>query len=228
MTDGPGRGGLSVLHVVALVGSGGEFGGPVSVAEAQSRELVARGHRVVVTGLRRGQVRIPSGLTADQWRTFPARRVVPRSGMLGLTSAGFLRFVWHVARDVDIVHVHAGRDLVTLSTLLIAWWRKAAVVAQTHGMVAPRRHLRARLFDPIFLRLLRRAATVLYMTDSEHVDLRGQLGPSAHLRFLGNGLELPPPRTTPPPGEMPQVLFLARLHPVKGVTAFAEMAALLT
>ena len=218
---------VSVLHVVAFAGSRGEFGGPVSVAEAHARELLQRGHSVLVTGLRRGPEQTPAGLTSAQWRTFPARRVVPRSGMLGLSSARFLRFLWSAVRRVDVVHVHAGRDLVSLSALLVARLRAVPVVAQTHGMVLPRRHLRARLFDPVFLRLMRHAHAVFFMTQGEHDDLRTQLGPSARLRFLGNGVELPTPRPRRGSGEPPMVLFLARLHPVKRVAAFAEMAAVL-
>lgn len=217
---------LSVLHVVTLISDDGAFGGPVSVATAQARELERRGHRVNVTGLGRGDVRVPPGLSAERWVLHPARRLVPGAGMLGLFNAGLIRYLWVTLRTVDVVHVHAGRDLVSLAALLVARIRRIPVVAQTHGMVLPRRHLRARVFDPLFLRLLRRVRTVLFMTPGEETDLRSQLGATASLTFLGNGVEVLAPEPRTPPGR-PTVLFLARLHPVKGVMAFAEMAALL-
>jgi glycosyltransferase involved in cell wall biosynthesis len=219
---------LSVLHVVPLVGPGGEFGGPVSVAEEDARELSARGHTVTVAGLRLGPHSVPAGLSAAQWRTFPARRIVPRTGMLGMTNLHFVRFLLFSARGYDVWHLHAGRDLVSLAALAVARLRHVPFVAQTHGMVRPRTRLSARLFDAAFLRLLRRAAVVLYLTDGEQAELRQMLGSGTQLRFLSNGLrELPAADRHEPGSSARRVMFLARLHPVKRATAFAEAAAVL-
>ncbi len=232
VTDGELERQRVVLQVVNLAGTGGEFGGPVSVAEAQARELAARKYEVIVTALRRGG-RSPFHVSADdnpRWKTFRARQLIPHSGMLGLLSLGLLSSLWCDARRADVVHVHSGRDLVSLSALTIAWMRKVPFVAQTHGMVLPRRHFRARIFDVPFGFLLRRAKVVLYMTEGERQDLANQLGSSANLAFLGNGVKVQPRSSSSSSSRSngaAQVLFLARLHPVKRVSAFIEMAALL-
>jgi glycosyltransferase involved in cell wall biosynthesis len=164
---------------------------------------------------------------ADQWQLFPARTIVPGAGMLGLGSGALLRHLWSASNQADVVHVHAGRDLVSLSALLVAALRHRPVVAQTHGMVFPRRHLRARVFDRLFLPLLRRASTIFYLNEGERNDLAQMLGPSAALCFLGNGIEPSGSGVKASRSDLPTVTFAARLHPVKGVTAFAEMAAII-
>ena len=224
-TEGDSPGSWEIVHVVALVGAGGQFGGPTTVAVGLVRELAARGHRATFVALRQGDVAPPPGLGAEAWVTFPARRFVPRTGMLGLFNLRVASRLWRAAGTADVVHVHAGRDLVSIVALLVARLRGTPVVAQTHGMVLPRRSLPARCFDAVFLPLLRRSRPVLYLTDSEHADLLGQLGPGAQLRYLPNGLTLPD--TSPAPTARPQVVFAARLHPVKRVLAFAEAARLL-
>ncbi len=221
---------MKILQVVTLVSADGAFGGPVSVARQQSEGLVAAGHEVTVAGLRRGAV-----VTSDQgsatWRLFPARTFVPRSGALGLGNLRLFAWLLVKGRGYDVVHVHAGRDLVSLVTLGCAVGRKRQrVVAQTHGMVIERSHLKARVFD-IFLRpLLRRCAAILVLTTAESDQMRRQLGERATLVRLGNGISLSDPpggRQPAADGPAPIVMFLARLHPRKRALAFAEAAALL-
>jgi glycosyltransferase involved in cell wall biosynthesis len=216
---------MRVLHVVNLVSEDWSFGGPVTVAQSQVRHLSGRGVDVAIAGLRRGQVDRPAGIAPDKVNLFVARTIVPKVGMLGLGSPSLLRFLWAACRRYDVLHVHAGRDLVSLCALLVAALRRTPVVAQTHGMIFARQTLQVRLFDLLFLPLLRRASTIFYLNEGERDTLSGLLGPGVRLVFLGNGMEPvepSPPRVTPGP---PVVVFAARLHPVKGVVAFAEMAA---
>lgn len=219
MSAGPG---LRVVHVVALIGAHGEFGGPSAVALSHVHELNRQGHRaVLVTLTTRGTSR-PSGLDPALWVALRARRLIPGQGMLGRFNLRLIPALWRELGRADVLHVHTGRDLVSLCALLLARLRGVTVMAQTHGMVLPRSAPSTRLFDLVFLRLLREARSILYLTPAEEQDLIQLLGPGARLRHLPNGVE-PVERRTSGPG-LPRVLFLARLHPVKRVLAFAEMA----
>jgi glycosyltransferase involved in cell wall biosynthesis len=126
----------------------------------------------------------------------------------------------------DVVHVHAGRDLVSLAALTVAVLLRKAFVVQTHGMVQPRRAAAVRLFDRVFVPLLRRARGCLVLTEREHRAVAEVIGAGG------------PPLLTLPNGVHPgcaggveqrrdrEVLFLARLHPRKRPDTFIEMAAL--
>lgn len=216
--------------MVALVSDDSAYGGPLSVARMQCAELARRGAAVQLHGLWRGAGPAPTGADGVRERLAPARTWVPRSGLLGLCSARFLRTLWRALAGAEVCHVHAGRDLVSFFALLLALLRRTPVVAQTHGMVQPRTHLAARVFDAAYVPLLRRARSILWLTEEERAGLVQVLGEGAagRLRYLGNGL---PERSAafeesdPPADTEPTVLFLSRINPSKRATAFVEMAA---
>jgi glycosyltransferase involved in cell wall biosynthesis len=202
-----------ILHVVAF--AGGAFGGPTTVAVGQLRELSRRGHPVRLVALGDSIDGVPATL-------FPPRTFVPGQGMLGKCNVGLLRFLWRTVPAADVVHVHAGRDLVSLATMTICRLRRVPYVAQTHGMIMPRDAPVTRLFDFLLKPLLAKARCVFVLTDVEERGL-AIVAPAARVSLLPNGIAVDPgePRTV---GESPTVLFLARLHPRKRVDAFVDLA----
>ncbi|GAA3298041.1 hypothetical protein GCM10020295_32640 [Streptomyces cinereospinus] len=100
-----------------------------------------------------------------------------------------VRDLWRAMGGADVVHVHAGRDLVTLAALAVAVLRRRPFVAQTHGMVQPRHTAVARLFDRLYVPLLRRARACLVLTGRERAavaEVVGDGGPP--LVILPNGV----------------------------------------
>ncbi|MGW4600178.1 glycosyltransferase family 4 protein, partial [Streptomyces sp. NPDC004457] len=218
---------MRLLHVVTLLSDDGAFGGPPSVAVAQARELAARGHDVALMSLWRGRDRAPERVGTVRLRSRPARALLPGRGFIGLLHPLLVRDLWRAMGGADVVHVHAGRDLVSLSALAVAALRRVPCVAQTHGMVEPRTALPVRLFDLLYLPLLRRARACCVLTEQERDLVARVLGPDGPpLRILPNGIEPGPPEPAPRRPRAPHVLFLARLHPRKRPEAFVEMAAL--
>jgi glycosyltransferase involved in cell wall biosynthesis len=137
--------------------------------------------------------------------------------------------LWRNRRRYDAVHVHLGRDLITLGAANLLLANGTAVTVQTHGMVMPRSGALARTVDAVATRrALGNASAVLVLTDAERLGLVTVLGErDARIRTIANGVPAPrgPQRTeraTPP-----VVMFLARLHPRKRVLAFAAAARLL-
>lgn len=217
---------MRVVHVVALVSDDGAYGGPPTVAVGQLTELARRGHDVTLAALWRGAGGPPPAVEGVPARLFPARTVVPGTGVLGQLSAGLLGWLWRELPCADVLHVHGGRNLVTVATLLVAAARRVPYVVQTHGMVMPRRHPRARLLDLLLVPLLRRARHRLVLTSVEGRGLSEVVGPGAPVTRLANGVDVPanPGRRL---GDPPRVVFLARLHPSKRVLAFLDAAELL-
>lgn len=289
---------MKIAHVVTLVSDGGAYGGPVSVATAQLGELASRGHETVLLSLWSGSGPAPGhwdGVPLEAPRALP---LIPGTGFLGLFNPRLLQRLWRHTRSADVVHVHAGRDLVSLSALAVALLRRRPLVVQTHGMVQPRDSAVALFFDRLYVPLLRRARACLVLTEEEEAGLARVLGPGGPpLHRVRNGVARPVPaqreaaapvpqpptpqqqplqpageaaslaaqgadvpggaeppvagppvggRPAVPVGELPaavrpvglpsgggasrlpasEVLFLARLHPVKRPEAFVEAAAI--
>src|SRR4051794_14567809 len=107
---------MRVLHVVTLVSDDGAFGGPVSVASNQAAALIARGTDVRLAGGWRGASSPPASVHGAPAHLFPVRQVLPR-GFSGLFSAAFARWLHREIGRFDLVHLHAGRDLMSLTAM---------------------------------------------------------------------------------------------------------------
>ncbi|MFD4432247.1 glycosyltransferase, partial [Nocardia sp. NPDC058497] len=127
----------------------------------------------------------------------------------------------------DVVHVHLARDLVTLPAARIVLAAGVPLVVQTHGMIDPSDKLLARPLDRFWtVPTLRAAAAVLHLTAREAADLTAVAGRQLPLRELHNGVPIPlVDRPDAGPDDVPEVLYLARLHPRKRPELFVRMAA---
>ena len=213
---------MRIAHVLRLHSADAIFGGPTTVALNQLRELHRRGHETVLFTGWDGQAEF--GDVGDV-RAFPVRQGVPGAGLPGLVAPGLTAALRQALPHLDVVHIHLGRDLVTVPAGLAALGNRP-LVAQTHGMIGPDRRLRARvLYRAGARRTLLGARRVLALTDTESASLQ-QVGVLPdRLVTVPNGV--PVPTSGPvarPQAEAPVVLFCARLHPRKRVLAFAAMA----
>jgi glycosyltransferase involved in cell wall biosynthesis len=215
---------VRVLHVTTLVSPDGAFGGPVRVAVNQTVALRESGHDVVLVAGERGHPHgPPEQLSGAPVRLFPARHLLPSTGFSGVVSPGLLRYLQSALRPVDVVHVHLGRDLVTLPAAWLARHAGVPYVLQTHGMVIPSRNPLAGPLDALLTRrLLRGASTVLCLNEHEQTQVQSLVDRPLRLEVLSNGV--PVADEVPPLPARPEVLFCARLHPRKRPLMFAEMA----
>ncbi|MCZ0990570.1 glycosyltransferase [Streptomyces diastatochromogenes] len=146
----------------------------------------------------RGSGRAPDRIGSVRLRSRPARTLLPGQGFIGLLDPRLVRDLWRAMGGADVVHVHAGRDLVSLAALAVAALRRVPCVAQTHGMVEPRTALPVRLFDLLYLPLLRRTRTCFVLTEQERRLVARVLGPDGPpLRILPNGIRPGPPEPGP-------------------------------
>jgi glycosyltransferase involved in cell wall biosynthesis len=216
---------VKILHVVTLVSPDGAFGGPIRVALNQAAELRRRGHDVHIAAGWRGQGSPPSTLDGTPARLFHAFRMIRPMGFSGMMSPRLALWLLMKIGDYDVVHVHAGRDLISTTSLALAWVRRRPYVTQTHGMVQPDKRLRARIMDAAAVRrLLRAARTRFVLTQHEEDGLQEVLDSSMTCERLPNGVpeQIDYPHLVKAGRE---VLFCARLHKRKRPVAFVEMAA---
>jgi glycosyltransferase involved in cell wall biosynthesis len=216
---------LRIAHVLPYVSADGAFGGPVAVAVEQCRELARQGHHVVLIAGWDGEVDLRvEGVDVRLFRARP----IPGLGFSGLLSPALARALRRHVREFDVVHLHLGRHLIALSAADVC--RRAGVpyVVQTHGMVIEDARPQARLLDGLSVRrVLRDARAVLALTEAESDALETVSRGSATVVRVRNGVASNVIERDHDAVSVPEVLFLARLHPRKRVLAFAETAALL-
>jgi glycosyltransferase involved in cell wall biosynthesis len=214
---------MRLLHVFTLASPDGAFGGPLRVAFNQAAGLSARGHEVVVAAGHQGYGRNPpEELEGAPVRLFPARRVLPSAGVSGLAAPSMLTWARGAFRRADVVHVHLGRDLVTLPAALLALRLEVPYVVQTHGMVIGSGHPLAGPMDTLMTRrVLHGAARVFYLNQPERDGLQQVTSESLALAQLSNGV---PAAGASPLPERREILFCSRLHKRKRPLMFVDMA----
>ncbi|MEV6768613.1 glycosyltransferase [Nocardia sp. NPDC051030] len=213
---------MRILHLVTLVSPEGTYGGPARVAFNQAAEFLTRGNDVTVAAAARGYDTLPTMVGDVPVQLFPARTLVPATGFAGLGAPGLWRWVRRHGGGFDVVHVHLGRDLVTLPAALSVRGARTPYVVQPHGMITPSSHPLATPLDAAWTRkVLRDAHAVCFLTPVERDDLAAVAGPGVTLVHLDNGVPAYPSAVR---AATPEVLFAARLHARKRPLAFIEMA----
>lgn len=211
---------MRIAQVVTYVSSDGAFGGPVAVALAQSTELARRGHSVAVYATWDGRARVDApGVDLHLFRV-----AAPRHGLSTIVSAPLVATLWRQRRSYDVVHLHFGRDLISLTSWLALLGGRQRLVLQPHGMVQPDARLRSRVVDAVIVRrALRAAPLVLTLTEQESQDVTAVAGETVRTAAIDNGVHVAAQVGLERPAP-PTALFLARLHPRKNVMLFAEAA----
>lgn len=214
---------MRILHVVTLITPDGAYGGPPRVAMNQAVALAARSHEVTVAAAYSGYDVPPDTIDGVRVQLFPSSTVIPRTGYAGMRARGMLRWLRTALSDFDVVQVHLARDLVTLPAAKLALRRKP-VVLQTHGMIDASDRLLARPLDAVWTKpILRQSSSIMCLTPKETEDVAEVAGPGLPLRLLPNGVPAQD-RLCPINWQLPEVLFLARLHPRKRPEIFVRMA----
>lgn len=216
---------MRVLHAATLISPDGAYGGPVRVACAQVKGLRARGHEARLTAGSRGfPGRPPQDFDGAPVELFRALNPIPSLGFAATIAPSMVPWLLRRRRELDVVHIHLARDLVTLPIALACLALGIPYVLQTHGMVDPSDRTLARALDTVAMRrVLRGACALLILREIEKEELESVAGAALPVVRVVNGMAIPDvaPELPEAPG---QVLFLARLHSRKRPLAFVEAA----
>ncbi|MCO4253145.1 glycosyltransferase [Pseudarthrobacter raffinosi] len=215
---------MRIIQIATLVTPDGAYGGPVRVAVNQARALLAAGHEVELAAAARGFGRtLPTHFDGVPVRLFRAR-TVPKLGFSGTFSPGLQRWLRSAIGSAEVVHIHMGRDMVTLPSAQLARRRQVPYVLQTHGMITPSSHPFAGLVDRRWtVPALENAKKVLFLTAQESTDLKSVAHVSPLLEPLRNGVPNSASSSAKKTTGL-EVLFLARLHERKRPLMFVELA----
>jgi glycosyltransferase involved in cell wall biosynthesis len=220
---------MRILHVVSMVDDHASYGGPLTVAINQCRELRRRGHDARLAAGWGGEGPAPKQVDGVPAHLAPIRRIVPGVRFTGVVAPDLLSWLRTRGASFDAAHLHLTRDLIPLMAGF--WLRRAEVpyVTQTHGMVLPDVRMRSKALDrTLTLRVLRDAKRRFVLTGEEEKSINDLAGPLTTER-LPNGLAVyddDDPLTVPrQPGQSLNVLFMGRLDPSERVLDFARAAA---
>ena len=236
---------MNVLHVIPSFAP--RYGGPIFAAVSLTRELARRGHDVTVATTNvdgPGELDVPVSRPVpmdgvDVWY-FPIQR--PRWYHF---SAPMGRTLSRLVRESDVVHIHS--IFLWPTTVTAFWCRRLGVPYLVHvaGSLDPvslakryeglRASAASRTKKWIYLNTLGRrdlgGAAALHLTSEVELESARRLRFS-NGRLIPLGADAPPPPGVDDRAAVEQrypvlqgrkvVLFLARLHPIKGLDVLAE------
>ena len=130
----------------------------------------------------------------------------------------------------DVIHIHELRTGLSLSAAALARRRRIPLVASTHGSLFPptaalwKRALK-RIFDFTVGRRLPSQITCFHaVSRREGEDIQQLPGKQKHIRIIPHGLAPTTPSTKEARVNLPfpALLFLGRIHPIKGLETLLE------
>lgn len=200
---------LSIVHVIPHISE--EASGPSYSVPRLCTSLAEGGHKVKLSCL--AAVSSVPGVnirTHPQWQCFSRFAVSPELLLDLRKDAG----------EVDIVHNHSLWAMPNVGAGWVALERKAKVVVSPRGTLSEWAMSHSRrikqLVWPFQKRLLSRADLLHATSEAEYEDIRRH-GFQAPVVLLPNGIDLPIVSSNPHTEGKFTLLFLGRLHPVKGI-----------
>jgi glycosyltransferase involved in cell wall biosynthesis len=227
---------MKILQVVPYFPPAYAFGGPVKVAYQISRELIKRGHEVVVYTTDAKD--FDSRLEANSSNTIEEMKV-RRFRNLSLTLVKKLKlfitpqlalFARKEVKKFDIIHLHEYRTFQNIVIHHYARKYDVPYVLQAHGSI-PRidswRKLKW-IYDILFgYRLLRGASRVIALSNVEAEQYKRVGVPEEKIAIIPNGIDLSEYTELPPKGSFKRkfniseekkiILYLGRIHKTKGI-----------
>ena len=221
-----------------------QIGGPVTVVASLAEALVEKNQSVVVFATNCNmnedldiQYECPEYMKGvEVWyfkRKEPLKTLFPSityfSKSMGyLYAPSMLRQLYKKVPEMDLVHVHLPFIYPTFASARVARICQKPLFYHQHGIFDPTRLKFRSLKKKIYLRLieqpiLRSATTLIALTEQESEDYK-TLCRDVPCRIIPNGVDVTQYRTEPKSSNILNlhpdaqvVLYLGRLHPLKGV-----------
>ena len=203
---------LRIAHVIPHLDN--EAAGPTQSVLRLCESLAQAGVRVDLHTMAAGRPPIGVNLVAyDQWAAL-GRFGFSYDLVTGLTAA---------CRIVDVIHNHSLWSGSNIAAGLAMRRQRALLVTSPRGTLAPEALARSRfrkwLFKPLQWQAVTRAACLHATSHMEYEDIR-RAGLRSPVAIIPNGIDVP---TLTDDTQVPlsehrmRLLFLGRLHPIKGI-----------
>lgn len=215
---------LRVLHVLTLNTNDGRYGGPASVALELCQQLGQSGvlARVFSGTIRNHEPEKSSNVECSFVHVKPSVKAFPVSS---LWSWRLIPALNSRIKNVQLVHIHFARDLVSICAALIAIARKKCFIVQTHGMVVPDKRLIVKVIDRLLIkRVLGKSSQALMLSPNEKQEFE-KLNIDVDYKIFPNAVSIK--RTQGNRKREKKVLFCGRLHEQKRVSYFVDVAEIL-
>lgn len=204
---------MKLVHVMSHMDE--EAAGPTQSVSRLCESLAAEGQTTDLHTMAITRSPLGVGVTVhERWRLF---------GRFGF-SAELLRSLAAVSRSCDILHNHSLWSFPSMAAGLVTGKTSAKLVTSPRGTLAPAALARSRMkkfvFKPLQWPAITRAALLHATSDMEYVDIRNN-GLTNPVAIIPNGIDIPDLRSDGA-DEWPRLaprrlLFLSRLHPIKGI-----------
>lgn len=236
---------MNILYAGTGYKPADRLGGPVVSVSAAAEMLVRKGHRVTVvttTANLDRELDVPVGVPVDVegvqvWyfrREEPLKKYLPfvpyLSRSIGFMYAPEMRAALdRLVPGMDVVHTQGPFLYPHYATAHAAMRHRKPLLYSQRGCFAEERlrfrSLKKRLYiGAVEKPIMRRARTLVALTEAERASYR-TLGVDTPIAVVPNGVDVPAPRPEAAARvqarygiapDAPVVLFLGRLHPIKG------------
>lgn len=202
---------MKLIHVVPHISA--EASGPSYSVPRLCQAIAAHGHEVTLSCL--AAERAIPGVRTEVYPSWPILRgfaVSHRHALALRKDSG----------QVDIVHNHSLWSMVNVAAGWVVPGQHAKLVTSPRGTLSEwamgHSRRRKQLVWPFQRRALLRADLLHATCEEEYADIR-RLGLRAPVAIVPNGIDLPAlqPRTASAGNDERTLLFLSRIHPIKGI-----------
>ena len=211
---------MKQLHIVQSIAS--DFGGLGLAALRYSQALSKAGADVALYVIERGNEELDVDSTAGAIR-------ITGGGASFLSRVLALKQYFN-KNNFDIVHIHGTWTPILAVASYLATARLIPVVVSPHGCLEPWALQHRRLKKSIALALYQKRifsnASMMVATAQQELESIRQLGIQVPIAVIANGVDVPSELTHSQNGER-KLLFLSRIHPIKGlpnlISAWAQV-----